>query len=215
MKEIKLRYAREAVSRRTPSSQRRAMRTILKRALLIVFVAGVTTIVSFTILALLRTPTTHAKVEYGISDSLSSRVKRAQAEAAAGRPQQLSLNEAEINSYLASGLGSSRRDPPRPNSGVREVNVHMVDDRINIHVSANFYGQELTMDLGGLLNARNGYMHFVPLSGSVGALPIPASVLRTAVEQAMSSPQAQRNMRLPTNISDLSVEAGHLVVQYR
>jgi hypothetical protein len=214
-KDNERRYLSRAVSRNIPELRDGAIRTMVRRALLIGSIAGVTTIATIAVLALHTSQMTQVKAAHGQSEDLASKIRRAQTEAAAGRPQPLSLNEAEINSYLASGLASSHRAAGSSEGGVQGVSVHMVDNKLNIHVLANFYGQDMTLDIKGRLNTRDGYMRFVPLSGSVGALPIPASVLRAVVDQAMSSPQAQRNMRLPATVSDLSVEAGQLVVHYK
>jgi len=42
----------------------------------------------------------------------------------------------------------------------------------------------MTLQLKAGLGAQNGYLHFEPLSGQIGSLPIPQSTLESAVPPA-------------------------------
>ena len=56
---------------------------------------------------------------------------------------------------------------------------------------------------------------FKKLSGKLGSLPLPQSTLNEAVDKLMSSPENREKLKLPSDISDIKIEDGHAVVQYK
>jgi hypothetical protein len=58
-------------------------------------------------------------------------------------------------------------------SNVRDVRVQLIDDRAKAYVVFDVHGKDMTLQLEGRLGAQNGYLHFEPLSGQIGSLPIP------------------------------------------
>jgi len=160
-----------------------------------------------------------------------------------GEPATLRLNEAELNSYLASRLNSaavaapgpeaSRADPdseaPSPaspaqfpsgadveqmRSNVKDVKVQMEGDRVKAYVVFDIHGKDMTLQLVGKLGASDGYLRFEPVSGHIGSLPIPQSALETAVRQLMESPENREKLKLPSDVSDMHIENGELVTTY-
>jgi hypothetical protein len=100
-------------------------------------------------------------------------------------------------------------------SSVKDVKVDMVGDIVKAYVVFDFHGKDLSLELDGHLSADNGYMKFVPISGKLGSLPLPQSTLNEAVDKLMSSPENREKLRLPADISDIKIEDGHAVVQYK
>ena len=100
-------------------------------------------------------------------------------------------------------------------SNVRDVKVQLVDDRVKAYVVFDVHGKDMTLQLEGRLGAQSGYLHFEPLSGQVGSLPIPQSTLESAVQRLMDSPENREKLKLPSEISDLRIQNGEVVASYK
>jgi hypothetical protein len=155
-----------------------------------------------------------------------------------GQPATLQVDETELNSYLAShltleGSGAPRASSapsarPAPNqpgptpeeieqmrSNVRDVKVQLIDDRVKAYVVFDVHGKDLTLQLEGRLSAQDGYLRFEPVSGQIGALPIPQSSLESAVQRLMDSPVNREKFKLPPEIADLRIQNGEVVASYK
>ena len=170
------------------------------------------------------TPEAAARVEQKFAD-----VQQAVAQ---GQAATLRMDETELNSYLASHLAlsgvphpaaeptavndqASAADVNQMRSNVRDVKVQLVGDRVKAYVVFNVHGKDLTLQLEGRLGADNGFLKFEPVSGQIGALPIPQATLEAAVRKLMDSPESREKLRLPDDIADLKVENGEVVAQYQ
>jgi hypothetical protein len=157
---------------------------------------------------------------------------------ASGQPATLRMDETELNSYLASHLALAGNGAPNPapaggaqsapngatptpqeieqmRSNVRDVKVQLIDDRVKAYVVFDVHGKDMTLQLEGRLGAQNGYLHFEPLGGQIGSLPIPQSALESAVQRLMNSPENREKLRLPSEISDLRIQNGEVVASYK
>ena len=157
---------------------------------------------------------------------------------ASGQPATLRMDETELNSYLASHLalagdgttkpvpsgaaqGAPQGATPTPQeveqmrSNVRDVKVQLIEDRVRAYVVFDVHGKDMTLQLEGRLGAQNGYLHFEPLSGQIGSLPIPQSTLMSAVQRLMDSPENREKLKLPPEISDLRIQDGEIVANYK
>ena len=180
------------------------------------------------------TPEAAARVEQKFQDVQQS--------VAQGQPATLRMDETELNSYLASHLvlpgskapngatGAASSDSPggTPNaeqptmddveqmrSNVKDVKVQLIDDRVRAYVVFDVHGKEMTLQLEGKLGADNGFLRFEPVSGQIGALPIPQATLEAAVRRMMESPENREKLKLPSDISNLRIENGEVVAQYQ
>lgn len=106
-------------------------------------------------------------------------------------------------------------DVEKMRSSVRDVKVQMEGDQVHAYVVFDVHGKDMTLDLVGKLGAKDGYLHFEPISGQIGALPIPQSTLESAVEKLMDSPENRDKLKLPPDISDMHIENGQLVATYQ
>jgi hypothetical protein len=173
---------------------------------------------------------------------VEQKVEAVEQAVASGQSATLRLDQTELNSYLTSHLDispaaaatptSTTAVPADPNSGlptpsgtsveqveqvrssVRDVKVELIDDRVRAYVVFDFHGKDMTLQLEGRLAATNGYLRFEPVSGQIGALPIPQSTLQTAVEKMMESPENREKLKLPAEISGLRIENGELLATY-
>jgi hypothetical protein len=157
---------------------------------------------------------------------------------ASGQPATLRMDETELNSYLATHLALAGNGAPNPasaggaqgaptgaaptpqeveqmRSNVRDVKVQLVDDRVKAYVVFDMHGKDMTLQLEGRLAAQNGYLLFEPLSGQIGALPIPQSTLASAVQRLMDSPENREKLKLPLEITDLRIQNGEVVASYK
>lgn len=100
-------------------------------------------------------------------------------------------------------------------SSVRGVQVDMDGDLIKAYVIFDLHGQDLSLELDGHLGSENGYMKFEPVSGKLGSLPLPQSMLDAVVDQLMNSPENKEKLRLPQDVSDIQIRDGHAVVSYK
>jgi len=180
-----------------------------------------------------RTPEAAARVE--------QKFQNVQQAVAQGQPATLRMDETELNSYLASHLvlpGGQASDAANalpdnatdgaPNaelpamddveqmrSNVKDVKVQLIDDRVRAYVVFDVHGKEMTLQLEGTLGADNGFLRFEPVSGQIGALPIPQATLEAAVRRMMESPENREKLKLPSDISDLKIENGEVVAKYQ
>lgn len=162
-----------------------------------------------------------------------------------GQPATLRLDETELNSYLTSHLdlagspaladsiapapasapgnpaidrnitASSGDEVEQMRSNVKDVKVQLIDDRVRAYVVFDVHGKDMTLQLEGKLGVENGYLKFVPVSGQIGAMPLPQSALESAVQRMMESPENREKLRLPADISDLRIENGEVVASYK
>ena len=54
-----------------------------------------------------------------------------------------------------------------------------------------------------------------PVRGRIGSLPLPAGTLQKAVDKMFESPENREKFRLPSNIRDIKIDRGRLVVTSR
>jgi hypothetical protein len=147
---------------------------------------------------------------------LEEKLQQAQTAAATGTPGILRTDETELNSaldaYFRAATGRTSEDSA---TVVRDMKLNLVEDRLRAYVLVNFQGKDITVVFEGKVHSVNGYLDFEPLSGKIGALPIPNNSLKRALRQMAASPDTREFMRLPSNLRDLRVENGKLVVVYR
>jgi hypothetical protein len=100
-------------------------------------------------------------------------------------------------------------------SSVKDVKVDMDGDLVKAYVVFDFHGKDLSLELEGHLAAQNGYLKFEPVSGKLGSMPLPQSTLDAAVQKMMASPENREKLKLPDDISGVSVQNGQAVVSYK
>ena len=177
--------------------------------------------------------------------SAEQKLQQVEQSVSEGQKATLRLDESELNSYLQSHLNLEKDDSaaaassstatPAPDasqvndspgapsdadinqvrSSVRDVKVQMEGDQVHAYVVFNVHGKDMTLDLVGKLGAQDGYLKFIPVSGQIGALPIPQSTLESAVQRLMDSPENREKLKLPSDVSDMHIENGQLVATYQ
>jgi hypothetical protein len=97
-------------------------------------------------------------------------------------------------------------------ASMRDVKIELRDDSLRVYAAFDFHGKSLSLELEGRLVTRDGYLRLEPTGGRLGSLPLPASVLETAIRQVFDAPENREKFRLPSHIGEMKVEKGNLVV---
>jgi len=115
------------------------------------------------------------------------------------------------------GISSNGEQPTleQIQSSVKDVKVDMDGDLVKAYVIFDFHGKDLSLELDGHLSTQNGYMHFDPVAGKIGSMPLPQSVLNSAVAKLLESPENREKLKLPDEISDIQIQNGQAVVKYK
>ena len=116
---------------------------------------------------------------------------------------------------LSAPVGSSAEQVEQVRSSVKDVKVELIEDRVRAYVVFDFHGKDMTLQLEGKLGAEDGYLHFEPVAGQIGSLPIPRSTLEAAVAKMMESPENREKLKLPNDMSGLKIENGEVVATYK
>ena len=197
------------------------------------------------ILLLRQAPAPEIPYDREAKSRLDAKLTALETDVRTGQPHRLRLDEAELNSFLGENLALKRDEdlatPPPPaapvppaasapgppeaaqsvpsleevQSTVRDVKITMQDDRVQAYVLFDFHGKDLSLILEGRLRVAGGYLHFDPVSGKLGSLPLPQSTLENAVGRMLDSPENREKFRVLPEINDIRIENGELVVAYR
>jgi hypothetical protein len=111
--------------------------------------------------------------------------------------------------------GPAAADVEQMRSNVKDVKVQLVGDHVIAYVVFDLHGKDMTLQLEGKLGSENGYIRFEPVSGHIGAFPLPLSALQRAMQRLMESPENHEKLRLPAGVSDLKIENGEVVTTYK
>jgi len=169
------------------------------------------------LLLILRTPAPPSvQTDPTAAARLEAKLARLQA-APPGQPKTLSVDEAELNSWLGPNLALAPPEDVEPSlaqvqSNVRDLKVSLIDDRARVFLVFDFHGKDLGFTLEGRLRVEQGYLRLDPTYAKLGSLPLPHSTLEGAVQRIFASPENQEQFRLPPEVLDIRVEGGKLLV---
>jgi hypothetical protein len=144
-----------------------------------------------------------------IAPSANANASQAAASNAAAAPSPGSAPD------LSAPAGTSAEQIEQVRSSVKDVKVELIEDRVRAYVVFDFHGKDMTLQLEGKLGAEDGYLHFEPVAGQIGSLPIPKSTLEAAVAKMMESPENREKLKLPNDMSGLKIENGEVVASYK
>lgn len=113
------------------------------------------------------------------------------------------------------GLSTDGTTIEQVQSTVKDVKVDMDGDLVKAYVVFDFHGKDLSLEMDGHLGSQDGYLRFDPVAGKLGDLPLPQSVLQSAVDKMMASPENREKLRLHDDISDIQIANGQAVVSYK
>jgi hypothetical protein len=147
---------------------------------------------------------------------LQAELREVESKRAKATPAVLQVDEAELNSYIHSHLAlNSTSTASDADNVLRDVKIKLNGDVVTLYVAYSIRGKDMTFVLEGRLHSRDGYAEFDPVSAKIGVLPIPSSRLRSAMEQMRSSARMRENLRLPGDVSEITVKDGRIVVCFK
>lgn len=147
------------------------------------------------------------------------------------RAADITLNEAELNQWMRDNLAIASAHqaqqagisvPAGSEATVQEVQSALKDIRMNLAGSQlrayalfHLYGKDISLQLDGTLETRDGYLRLTPTDGKLGSLPIPQATLGSVVTQLFESPQNREKFQLPPQIQSVRVENSTLIITSR
>jgi hypothetical protein len=147
------------------------------------------------------------------------------------RPYSTALNEAELNQWMrdnfaiASAHQARQAGIPVPvgheasvqevQSALKDVRMNLKGDQLKAYALFALYGKEISLQLDGTIETRDGFIRLKPTAGKLGSLPIPSSTLDRVVQQLFESPQNRDKFQLPPQIESIRIENSALVIQTR
>jgi hypothetical protein len=130
-----------------------------------------------------------------------------------GAPGSNSASEAQSGGPTAGLPDGATLDQVQ--SAVKDVKVDMDGDLVKAYVVFDFHGKDLSLELDGHIGAQDGLLKFEPVAGKLGSMPLPQSMLDSAVQKMMASPENREKLRLPSDVSDIQIVNGQAVVSYK
>jgi hypothetical protein len=143
----------------------------------------------------------------------------------------ITLSEAEFNQWMGDNLAivsahqaqqaglsvpaGSAATVEEVQSALKDVRMNLVGNQLKAYALFHIYGKDISLQLDGTLETRDGYVRLIPTAGKLGALPIPHATLGHVVAQLFESPQNREKFQLPPKISSVRVENSTLVITSR
>ena len=160
-------------------------------------------------------PTLH--INRAAAQRFADELQRAQSTAASGTPTVVRADETELNSMLQPFLlAANGASSGTAKATFRDMRFSLKEDRIRIYALLSGVGpKDITLVFEGKVRTTNGYLDFEPISGKIGALPIPQASMRRALQQLAADPGNHQLLHLPNNLRDVQVADGKIVVTYK
>lgn len=143
----------------------------------------------------------------------------------------ITLSEAEVNQWMRDNLAiasahqaqqaglsvpaGSAATVEEVQSALKDIRMNLVGNQLKAYALFHIYGKDISLQLDGTLETRDGYVRLTPTAGKLGALPIPQATLGHVVAQLFESPQNREKFQLPPQIQSVRVENGTLVITPR
>ena len=143
----------------------------------------------------------------------------------------ITLSEAELNQWMRDNLAiasahqaqqaglsvpaGSAATVEEVQSALKDVRMNLVGNQLKAYALFHIYGKDISLQLDGTLETRDGYVRLTPTAGKLGALPIPHTMLGHVVAQLFESPQNREKFQLPPQIQSVRVENSALVITPR
>ncbi len=156
---------------------------------------------------------------------IAGRLQAAQEAAAMGQPVAILMTEAELNTWLQSNLAfsgsagqpgaGSQPSQEEVQSSMKDIKLHLVGDQIHAYTLFDLYGKEVSLQLKGKLQVKDGRLRLDATEGQLGSLPIPKATLGSATAGLFDSPKNREKFMLPPQIANVQIQNGELVISYK
>lgn len=162
------------------------------------------------------------------ADRVAEKMAQLQTAVQAGRPHSMTLNEAELNQWMRDNLAIASAHQARQagipvpagheasvqevQSALKDVRMNLTGNQLRAYALFALYGKEISLQLDGTIETRDGFVRLKPTSGRLGSLPIPSATLDHVAGQLFDSPQNRDTFQLPPRIESVRIENGTLVI---
>lgn len=181
------------------------------------------------LLAILRqAPALPIQADLHAADRVAEKLAKLQQSIQANHAASIALSEAELNQWMRDNLAiasahqvqqaglsvaaGSEATVEEVQSALKDVRMNLAGNQLKAYVLFHLYGKDISLQLDGTLETRDGYVRLTPTAGKLGALPIPQTMLGHVVLQLFESPQNREKFQLPPQIQSVRVENSTLVI---
>jgi hypothetical protein len=141
----------------------------------------------------------------------SAELSGALAEAAGLLPSAAPANSATSSpSASPTGAASPAMEFPGAVPSIKDYQVSMEGDIVRGQFLTQIAGKDVYLTLAGHLGAKDGYATFDATEVKVGDLPVPAALVNEVLQKKLTEQRDQ--LKLPSNVKDIKVENGELVL---
>ena len=159
------------------------------------------------------------------AQKVGGKLLAAQEAATQGQAFSIPLTEAELNTWLQSNLalsggtgqpgGGGEPTQEQVQSSLKDIKLHLVGDQIQAYTLFNLLGKDVSLQLKGKLQVKDGRIRLDATEGLIGSLPIPKATLGSATASLFDSPKNREKFVLPPQIANVQVQNGELVISYK
>lgn len=183
------------------------------------------------LLILRQAPPLPIQADPQAADHVAEKMAQLQMAVQAGQPHSTTLNEAELNQWMRDNLAIAsthqarqtgipvpaghEADVQEVQSALKDVRMNLTGNQLKAYALFTLYGKEISLQLDGTIETRDGSIRLKPTAGKLGSLPIPSSTLDRVAHQLFESPQNRETFQLPPQIESIRIENGTLVIATR
>jgi hypothetical protein len=207
--------------------------------------AGLIVFLGSIVLILQPSPPPKVIITPEVTRSAEAKIEKFYSSIQQGGDYQLEMNQSEVNAWLYESLASRTPDDSmaaesqtaepstetaRPSfedapanrdilelseSSLRDVKMELLDDSVRIYALFSIHGMDFSLELEGKPVIDDGYITLEPSGGKAGSLPLTAGTLKTIINHIFNSQQNKENFRLSSDIRDIRIERGHVIITSR
>ncbi|MBK9305724.1 MAG: hypothetical protein IPM58_01205 [Nitrospira sp.] len=205
--------------------------SLFSRALRILPWVSLTCTIGVLLLILRQAPPLSIQTDPQAANQVTEKMSQLQTAMLAGQSHSLALNEAELNQWMRDNLAiasahqAQQAGIPMPHgheasvqevqSALKDVRMSLSGTQLRAYVLFALYGKEISLQLDGTIETRDGFIRLKPTAGKLGSLPIPSTTLDRVVQQLFESPQNRDTFQLPPEIRSIHIENNALIVSTR
>jgi len=93
--------------------------------------------------------------------------------------------------------------------------MNLAGNQLKAYGLFHIYGKDISLQLDGTLETRDGYVRLIPTAGKLGALSIPQATLGHVVAQLFESPKNREKFQHHPQIPSVHVENSTLIILSR
>lgn len=183
------------------------------------------------LLILRQAPPLPIQTDPQASDRVAEKMAQLQLAMALSQHHSTMLDEAELNQWMRDNLAIASTHQARQagipvpagheaelqevQSALKDVRMNLTGNQLKAYVLFALYGKEISLQLDGTIETRDGYIRLKPIAGKLGSLPIPTATLDRVARQLFESPQNREKFQIPSQIESIRIENGELVIATR